>query len=98
MAPEHGYRFGDLTRGVIRWLGPHARDVYGKINWLKFGKAIVVAMLAGQVVNFGVLGTALGGAIKDPNVAAAAPAAAAGVAAVIELIRRLFQDGRSNVV
>jgi hypothetical protein len=88
------YHFGDVTRMVIRWLGPHARAVRGKVDWLKFGKAIVLAFVVGQTVNLGTIIAALTDSIKDPNLTAAMPAIATGVTAVVDLIRRWRQDAR----
>jgi hypothetical protein len=89
--PSPGYHFGDLTRGLIHWLGPHALAVPGRIDWLKFGKALVVAFLTGQTVGWGVLVASLAGAVSDPQLAAAIPAIATVLAGAIELVRRVAQ-------
>lgn len=88
------YRFGDITRMVVRWLGPHARAVGGKLDWLKVGKALVAAWIAGQTVNFGVVGAALLSSINDPEWAAAIPTLVTAIVTVVELGRRLPHDGK----
>jgi hypothetical protein len=87
------YHFGDVTRMVMRWLGPHVGAVSGRIDWLKFGKALVLAFIAGQTVDWAVVGGAIVGAIDDTRTAAALPAATAAVVYAIEQVRRVFQDG-----
>jgi hypothetical protein len=94
MEGHRGYRFGDVTRMVIGWLGPHARAVRGKIDWLKFGQALVLAWVAGQTVNFGVVVAALADALTDPQWAVALPAVATAGVYVFEQGRRIYQDGR----
>jgi hypothetical protein len=88
------YRFGDVTRMAVRWLGPHARAVRGKFDWLKFGKALVLAFLAGQTVNFAVVTAALADAARDPQWTSALPAIATAIVYIVEQGRRLFQDGK----
>jgi hypothetical protein len=88
------YHFGDVTRMVIRWLGPHTRAVRGRIDWLKFGQTLVLAFVVGQTVNLGTVIAALTDSIKDPDLTAALPAIAAGATAVVDLIRRLRHDAR----
>jgi hypothetical protein len=94
MQHPHRYRFGDATRSLARWLGPRARFVRGRIDWLKFGQALVIAMIAGQTVNFAVVVAALTDSIRDPQWAASLPTIVAAIVYVGEQGRRLFQDGR----
>jgi hypothetical protein len=88
------YRFGDLTRGLIHWLGPHAQAVRGKIDWLKFGKAVVLALVAGQAVDLAGLVGMLVGAVSDPAVAARVSGVVTVLIFVVEQGRRLLQDGK----
>lgn len=91
---KEGYRFGDLTRGAIRWLGPSVHFVRGKFDWLKVGKALVLAFLAGQTINFAVVAGALTDAVKDPDWAATIPTLATIIVYLVEQGRRHLQDGR----
>ena len=87
-----GYQFGDVTRMLVRWLGPHSRAVRGRIDWLKFGQAIVAALVAGQVVDLGVILAMFLDAFRDPEMAAKVSAVVTAIVYLFEQGRRLFQD------
>jgi hypothetical protein len=91
MEGHQGYRFGDITRMVIHWLGPHARAVRYKLDWLKFGKAVVIALMAGQTINLGVVCAALTDSVKDPQMAVYVPAITTVLVYLVEQGRRLVQ-------
>jgi hypothetical protein len=92
MSPDHqGYHFGDITRMLVIWFGPAARAVRGQIDWLKFGKALVIGFLATGTMTVATAGGALVGAIHDPRVATMIPAMFGLVMYVIEQARRIMQ-------
>lgn len=93
-----GYHFGDITRGFVRWLGPSARFVRNKVDWLKFAKALVAAFAATGTLNYGTAILAFLGAVNDPDIVAKAPAILGVIVGIVEFIRRFRQGTPTNVV
>lgn len=98
MSDTHaGYRFGDVTRMVVAWLGPNARAVRGKIDWVKFGKALVVGFLTTGTVTFVSTAGAFVGAVRDPDWATGIPALLGVIVFAIEQVRRILQHKPADV-
>lgn len=91
------YRFGDITRMVIAWLGPHARAIRGEVDWVKFGKALVLGFLATGTVTFVSTFVALVGAVRDPDWATGIPAVLGVLVYAVEQVRRILQGEKAEV-
>jgi hypothetical protein len=98
MSDSHAhYRFGDITRMTVAWLGPHARAIKGEVDWVKFGKALVLGFLATGTVTFVSTFGALVGAIRDPDWATGIPAVLGVLVYAVEQVRRILQGKKADV-
>jgi hypothetical protein len=94
---DRPYRFGDITRMAVTWLGPHARAVKNEFDWLKFGKALVLGVLTTGTLNYVSTICALAGAAKDPDWATGIPAILGVLVYALDQIRRIMHGQPSDV-